>query len=51
MQTKKLENTKDEIQTRQIEKRIVSFNLENELNKIKIPMPLVELTRNPINKN
>jgi hypothetical protein len=29
----------------------VGFNLENELNKIKIPMPLVELAKNLIYKN
>jgi hypothetical protein len=28
----------------------VGFNLENELNKIKIPMPLVELAKNSIYK-
>jgi hypothetical protein len=50
VQTKKPENTEVEVQTREIEKPIVSFNLENELNKIKIPMPLVELARNPIYK-
>jgi hypothetical protein len=51
VQTKKLENTEAEVQTREIEKPIGTFNLENELNKIKIPMPLVELSRNPIYKN
>jgi hypothetical protein len=51
MQTKKLENIEAEVQPREIEKTIVGLNLENELNKIKIPMPLVELSRNPIYKN
>jgi hypothetical protein len=50
VQTKKPENTEVEVQTREIEKPIGTFNLENELNKIKIPMPLVELSRNPIYK-
>ena len=50
VQTKKPENTEVEVQTREIEKPIASFNLENELNKIKIPMPLVELARNLIYK-
>jgi hypothetical protein len=50
MQTKKPESTEAEVQTREIEKPIASFNLENELNKIKILMPLVELARNPIYK-
>jgi hypothetical protein len=50
VQTKKPENTEVEFQTREIEKPIGTFNLENELNKIKIPMPLVELARNPIYK-
>ena len=36
--------------TREIEKTIGGFILENELNKIKIPMRLVELAKNPIYK-
>jgi hypothetical protein len=51
VQTKKPENTEVEAQTREIEKPIASFNLENELNKIKIPMPLVELGRTQSIKN
>jgi hypothetical protein len=47
---KKPENKEAEVQTKEIEKSIGTFNLENELNKIKIPMPLVELARNPIYK-
>jgi hypothetical protein len=50
VQTKKPENIEAEVQTREIEKPIKSFNLENGPNKIKIPMPLVELTRNLIYK-
>jgi hypothetical protein len=30
------------------EKVIGNFNLENEISKIKIPIPLVELAKNPI---
>jgi hypothetical protein len=50
MQSKKPENTEAEVQTRETEKTIGGFNLENELNKIKIPMPLVELAKDPIYK-
>ena len=32
----------------EIDKTIGSFNLENEIKKIKIPIPLVELAKNPI---
>jgi hypothetical protein len=45
-QTKKPENTEAKIPTRETEKTIGGFSLENELNKIKIPMPLVELAKN-----
>jgi hypothetical protein len=37
-----------ESQTTKIDKTIGIFNLENEINKIKIPIPLVELEKNPI---
>jgi hypothetical protein len=30
------------------DKALGNFNLENEINKIKIPIPLVELAKNPI---
>jgi hypothetical protein len=50
MQTKKTKNTEAQVQTIEIEKTIAGFNLENELNKIKKPMPLVELARNLIYK-
>jgi hypothetical protein len=36
-----------EIPTREAEKTTGSFNLENKINKIKIPVPLVELAKNP----
>jgi len=35
-------------QTIDNEKIVGNFNLENEINKIKIPIPLVELAKNPI---
>lgn len=50
MQTNKPKNTEAEVQTNETKKTIGGFNLENELNKIKIPMPLVELAKNPIYK-
>ena len=51
VQTKKPENTKVEVQTREIKKKFMAFNLEKKINKIKIPMPLVELARNLVYKN
>jgi hypothetical protein len=38
-----------EIEAQNIEndKIVGNFNLENEINKIKIPIPLVELEKNP----
>jgi hypothetical protein len=50
VQTKKPENTEEKVPTREIEKQFGGFNLENQLNKIKIPMPLVELAKNLIYK-
>jgi hypothetical protein len=49
-QTKKPEITKDEVHTKEIVKPIANFNLKNEINKIKILIPLVELSRNLIYK-
>jgi hypothetical protein len=49
-QTKKTENNEAQPPTREIKKTTGGFSLENELNKIKIPMPLVELAKNPIYK-
>jgi hypothetical protein len=47
-QTDKSEKKKKiEIQTREVDKTTRNFNLENEINKIKIPVPLVELEKNP----
>jgi hypothetical protein len=36
-----------EIQTREVDKTTGNFSLENEINKIKIPIPLVELAKKP----
>jgi hypothetical protein len=47
-QQRKDENKGLEIQTIEIDKTIGSFNLENEINKIKIPISLVKLAKNPI---
>jgi len=49
-QTKKTKNIKTQTSTRECEKTVGGFSLENKINKIKIPMPLVELSRNPIYK-
>jgi hypothetical protein len=46
-QTNKLEKKESEVSTRETDKGSGSFSLENEINKIKIPIPLVELTKNP----
>jgi hypothetical protein len=40
-----MENKEVEVQTKELEKSIGIFNLENELNKIKIPIPLIELAK------
>jgi hypothetical protein len=40
VQAKKPENKEAEVQTMEIEKSIGTFNLENKLNNIKIPIPL-----------
>ena len=47
-QLRKVENKGSEVQNMEIDKTIGSFNLENEINKIKIPIPLVELAKNLI---
>ena len=49
-QQRKTEKKGLETQTIEIDKTVRSFNLENEINKIKIPIPLVELAKNPIYK-
>jgi hypothetical protein len=48
MQTNKLEKKEIEVQIRETDKNIGGFSLENEINKIKIPIPLVEIAKNPI---
>jgi ribonuclease HI len=48
IQTKKLEEKNPELLTKETDKANTSYNFENELNKIKIPIPLVELAKNPI---
>jgi hypothetical protein len=47
-QINKPEKKEIEIQTREVDKTTRNFSLENEINKIKIPVPLVELAKNPI---
>jgi hypothetical protein len=44
-QTNRSDKKEIEIPTREAERTIGSFNLENEINKIKIPIPLVELAK------
>jgi hypothetical protein len=48
LQPRKAEKKGLETQTVETDKTIGSFNLENEINKIKIPIPLVELAKNLI---
>jgi hypothetical protein len=45
--TNKLERKSSEVLTKEKDKVNTSFNFENELNKIKISIPLVELAKNP----
>jgi hypothetical protein len=47
IQTNKSERKSSEVLTKETDKVNTSFNFENELNKIKIPIPLVELAKNP----
>jgi hypothetical protein len=47
-QTTRIEKRDTEIQSRNTEKMIGSFNLEREINKIQISVPLVELAKNPM---
>ena len=47
MQTNKLERKEIEASTKETDKLVGGFSLENEINKIKIPIPLVELAKNP----
>jgi len=43
-----LEKKESEVSTREMDKGSGGFILENEINKIKIPIPLVELAKNPV---
>jgi hypothetical protein len=46
MQTNNSERKETKASTREIDKIVGGFRLENEINKIKIPIPLVELAKN-----
>jgi hypothetical protein len=46
-QTNRSDKKEIEIPAREAERTTGSFNLENEINKIKILVPLVELAKNP----
>jgi len=48
VQTNKLEKKASEVPTRETDKVSRVFSFENEINKIKIPIPLVELAKNPV---
>jgi hypothetical protein len=45
---KKGEKKGTEVQNTESDKALGNFSLENEINKIKIPIPLVELAKNPM---
>jgi hypothetical protein len=47
IQTNKSEGKISEVLTKETDKVNTSFNFDNELNKIKIPIPLVELEKHP----
>ena len=47
IQTSKSERKNSEISTKETDKVNTTFSFENELNKIKISIPLVELAKNP----
>ena len=47
IQTNKSEEKGSGLLTKETDKVNLSFNFENELNKIKIPIPLVELEKKP----
>ena len=42
---------KKNVEVEEVNKSMQNFNLENELGKIKIPMPFTELMKNPSYKN
>jgi len=46
VQTNKSKRKDSEVSTKEIDKVSRTFNFENEINKIKIPIPLVELAKN-----
>jgi hypothetical protein len=46
-QTNKLEKKEPEVSTREMDRGSGCFSFENEINSIKIPIPLVELVKNP----
>jgi ribonuclease HI len=48
VQTNKSERKNSEVSTGESDKVSGAFSFENELNKIKIPIPLVELAKNPV---
>jgi hypothetical protein len=48
MQMNKVEMKDIEASTKEIDKLVGGFSLENGINKIKIPIPLVELAKNPV---
>jgi hypothetical protein len=47
-QTNKLEKKESRVSTKETDKGSGGFSLENEINKIQIPIPLVELVKNPV---
>jgi ribonuclease HI len=48
VQTNKMDRKESEVSAKETDKIAGSFCLENEINKIKIPIPLVELAKNPV---
>ena len=48
VRTSKLEKKNSKVSTRETDKVSGAFSFENEINKIKIPIPLVELAKNPV---
>jgi hypothetical protein len=48
VQTNKSERKGSKVSTKEIDKVSGAFSFENEINKIKIPIPLVELAKNPV---
>ena len=50
-ENKNQDNQKKNVEIEEVNKSMHNFNLENELGKIKIPMPFTELLKNPSYKN